>query len=195
MLGDRIEMSRRERDVLKVMASLLQGERKQREAARLLGRSVRHIRRLQRRLEVEGDAGVIHRARGKHSNRRIDAAFRQRVLAAYRQEYSDFGPTLAAEKLPERKLKVSVDTLRGWLLAEGLWQRRRHRRAAHGDDVCRRLERQRRGRPVPGVRDRGGCLPARRAARATPAGAACAARRGRVGCPNGSIKALSQKCY
>jgi hypothetical protein len=127
MLGDRIEMSRRELDVLKVMAPVLQGERTQVEAGRLLQRSVRQVRRLQRRLEAQGDAGVIHRSRGKPSNRRIDAAFRQQVLAAYRQDYPDFGPTLAAEKLAERKMKVSVETLRGWLLAEGLWQRRRQR--------------------------------------------------------------------
>jgi len=127
MLGDRIEMSRWERDVLKVMAPVLQGERTQGEAARLLRRSVRQIRRIQGRLEAEGDAGVIHRARGKPSKRRIDAAFRQKVLAAYRQDYSDFGPTLAAEKLAERRMKISVETLRGWLLAAGLWQRRRQR--------------------------------------------------------------------
>lgn len=127
MLGDRIEMSQRERDVLKVMAAVLQGKRTQVEAARLLGRSVRQVRRLQRRLKAEGDAAVIHRGRGKPSNRRIDPAFRQEVLATYRQDYPDFGPTLAAEKLAERKRKVSVETLRGWLLAEGLWQRRRRR--------------------------------------------------------------------
>lgn len=127
MLGDRIEMSRRERDVLKVMAPVLEGQRTQTEAARLLQRSVRQVRRVQRRLEAEGDAGVIHRARGRPSNRRIDAALRQRVLAAYRQDYPDFGPTLAAEKLAERHLKIAVETLRGWLLTEGLWQRHRRR--------------------------------------------------------------------
>lgn len=127
MLGDRIEMSRRERDVLKVMAPVLEGQRTQVEAARLLRRSVRQVRRVQRRLEAEGDTGVIHRARGKPSNRRIDAALRQRVLAAYRQDYPDFGPTLAAEKLTERHMHIAVETLRGWLLAAGLWHHRRRR--------------------------------------------------------------------
>jgi hypothetical protein len=138
MLGDRIEMSRRERDVLKVMAPVLEGLRTQVEAARLLRRSVRQVRRIQRRLEAEGDRGVVHRARGKPSNRCLDAALRQRVLAAYRHDFADFGPTLATEKLAERRLSVAVETLRGWLLAEGLWQRRR-RRDRHR---CRRPRRE-----------------------------------------------------
>jgi len=70
MNEDRIEMSQRERDRLKVMASVLSGRRRQREAARLLKLSVRQVRRIQRRLEAEGDGAVIHRLRGRPSNRR-----------------------------------------------------------------------------------------------------------------------------
>ena len=54
-------MSRRERDVLKVMSLVLEGKRTQSEAGRLLGRSVRQVRRIQRRLEVKGDVAVVHR--------------------------------------------------------------------------------------------------------------------------------------
>ena len=59
MLGDRIAMSQRERDVLKVLAPVLAGTRTQAEAARLMDRSVRQVRRVQRRLEAEGDAGFM----------------------------------------------------------------------------------------------------------------------------------------
>ena len=38
-----------------------------------------------------------------------------------------FGPTFACEKLAEEDLIVSPETLRCWLLAEGLWQRQRRR--------------------------------------------------------------------
>ncbi len=51
-MEDRIAMSQRERDVLKVMVPVLKGERTQTEAGRLLKRSVRQIRRIQRRLEA-----------------------------------------------------------------------------------------------------------------------------------------------
>jgi hypothetical protein len=127
MPEDRISMSQRERDVLKVMAGVLKGERTVVEAARLLRRSVRQVRRIRRRLEAEGDRGVIHRLRSRASNRRCDPAHRAGLLSAYREEYLGFGPTLAAEKLAERGLTIGVETLRRWLLAEGLWQRRRRR--------------------------------------------------------------------
>lgn len=128
MEKDLIEMSQRERDVLKVMSLVLSGKRSQAEAARLLSRSVRQVRRIQRRLEQAGDAGAVHRLRGRPSNNRTPKALRNQALSLYRRHYRGFGPTLAAEKLAEEHdVLMSVETLRGLLLAEGLWQRRRRR--------------------------------------------------------------------
>lgn len=145
MERDRIEMSQRERDVLKVMSLVLKGQRTQAEAGRLLKRSDRQVRRLQRRLQSQGDGAVVHGLRGRPSNRRIDDAIRQSALDLYREKYRDFGPTLAAEKLAESDgVRVAVRTLREWLLAAGLWQRqrrrdrhrsRRERRACFGEMV------------------------------------------------------------
>jgi hypothetical protein len=124
---DRIAMSQRERDLLKVMGAVLEGKRTQVEAARLLDMSIRQVRRILRKLEQGGDAALVHGLRGKPSNRKFEGAFRQKVLAAYRRQFLGFGPTFACEKLAEQELVVSPDTLRRWLLAEGLWQRRRQR--------------------------------------------------------------------
>lgn len=135
---DRIEMSQWERDRLKVMSLVLRGERTQVEAGRLLKLSVRQVRRIQWRLRTEGDGGVIHRLRGRASNARIDADYRQKVIARYRSMYLGFGPTLAAEKLKEEDdLPVAVRTLREWLVAQGLWERVRQREQYR----CRRLRR------------------------------------------------------
>ncbi len=125
--GDRIEMSQRERDRLKVLHGLAEGRYSQAKAAQLLRLSVRQVRRLQQRHAEQGDAGLVHRLRGRSSNRQLDAKLRTRVLREYRRRYADFGPTLASEKLAEQGLHVSADTLRRWLLASGLWQRRRQR--------------------------------------------------------------------
>ena len=125
---DRIAMSQKERDVLKILHGVLQGERTQAEAARLLGFTVRHVRRLQRRLATEGDQALVHGLRGRPSNHRTDPAHRQKILEAYRQRYADFGPTFACEKLAEEGLLVVPQTLRRWLIDEGLWQGRRRRR-------------------------------------------------------------------
>jgi DNA-binding CsgD family transcriptional regulator len=124
---DRIAMSQRERDVLKVLQSVVDGKRRQVEAARLLGLSIRQVRRLQRKMEAKGDTALVHGLRGRPSNHRFDVVFRAKVLRAYRRRYLDFGPTFACEKLAKENLIVSAETLRTWLLDEGLWQRQRRR--------------------------------------------------------------------
>jgi Helix-turn-helix domain len=126
-MESRISMSQRERDVLKVMSAVLRGERTQAEAARLLRKSERQIRRLQRRLEAEGDAGVVHRLKGRASNRQLTWKLRTKALKFYQEELADFGPTLASEVMAERGLDVSADTLRRWLVADGIWKRQRQR--------------------------------------------------------------------
>ena len=144
MNGDRVAMSQRERDRLKVMAPVLERERTQAEAARLLKRCVRQVRRLQRRLEKEGDAGLIHRLRGRPSNHRRDPSLRERAVAIYRKEMPDFNLTMASEKLAARGLAVPARTLRDWLAAAGVWKpksrwdphrTRRERRACFGELV------------------------------------------------------------
>jgi hypothetical protein len=124
---DRISMSQRERDVLTIMKGVVSGDRTVAEVARLLKKSVRQVRRLKVKLKAKGDGALVHGLRGQPSNRRLDAKLRKRVLAAYRSRYSDFGPTFACEKLAVEGLTVRVETLRRWLLAEGLWERKRHR--------------------------------------------------------------------
>jgi hypothetical protein len=144
MEKDRIEMSQRERDRLKLMAPVMSGERTQSEAARLMKLSVRQVRRLQRRLESGGDAAVVHGLRGRQSNRRCDAAFRTRVIEASREQLAALGPTMASEKLAALGLAVPKETLRRWLLEESLWQpsrrrekhrKRRERRPCFGELV------------------------------------------------------------
>jgi transposase len=138
MQGDRISMSQRERDVLKVMSLVLSGKRTQMEAARLLVRSVRQVRRIERRLESQGDAAVVHRLRGRPSNRRIDASQRHRVMEVYSRDYGDFGPTLASEKLSQQGMEVARETLRRWLIHDGLWKPRR-KREKHRSRRLRRM--------------------------------------------------------
>jgi hypothetical protein len=125
---DRIEMSQRERDLLKIMQPVLTGERTQAQAADLLGITTRQVRRIQRKLEAQGDAAVVHALKGRPSNHQPDAKLKRKVLAAYRKHYPDFGPTFAAEKLAEvQRLTVCPQTLRRWLIEAGLWKRQRRR--------------------------------------------------------------------
>jgi len=121
-------MSAKERDRLKVMGALSEGRLKQGKAGALLGLSTRQVRRILRRYRAQGDAGLVHRSRGQRSNRKTPETVRRKVLACIRRDYRDFGPTLAAEKLAERDgMVVSRETVRRWMMAEGLWQGRPRR--------------------------------------------------------------------
>jgi hypothetical protein len=131
-MEERIELSQRERDRLKALHEVAQGHRTQVDAARQLRLSDRQVRRLLERVQAEGDRGIIHRLRGKPSNRKIPADRQQRILARVRKRYADFGPTLACEHLQQDGLSVSRETLRMWMTAAELWHpRRRKVEAAH----------------------------------------------------------------
>ena len=128
MREERIELSEPERDRLKVLHEIEQGHLKQVEAARRLRLTDRQVRRLLARLRREGDGGLVHRLRGRPSNRKIPEALEQRGLRQLRQPcYAGFGPTLAAEHLARKGLRVSRETLRRWMSRAGLWRPRRQR--------------------------------------------------------------------
>ena len=98
-------------------------------AAQLLGRSERQVWRLLKAFRAEGASGLISKKRGRPSNRKTSEAIRSAVLWIVRQNYADFGPTLAAEKLAgEHGFAFSSETLRKWMIAEGLWLDRKQRR-------------------------------------------------------------------
>ena len=128
---DIIEMSMRELKRLKVVQEAIDGHITQNEAALMLGLSERQVRRVVRAVREEGDRGVIHKSRGLPSNRRMPDHVKGKALLLYQGKYPDFGPTLASEKLLEADgLRVSDETLRIWLIENGLWKKRR-KRSAH----------------------------------------------------------------
>ena len=99
---------------------------KQREAAGLLGLSLRQVQRMARRVRLEGEKGILHRLQGKPSNRRHPESFKTRVLRLCEIRYRGFGPVLAQEKLWEKdKIRIGRETLRQWLLEKRLWELRK----------------------------------------------------------------------
>ncbi len=126
---ERLEMSTRERRRLEVLSRVKRGDVPLRKAAELLHLSYRQVKRVYRRYRDEGDSGLVHRLRGRASNRKVDETRRQLILQSCQEKYGDFGPTLAAEYLAKDGLPVSVETLRLWLLSAGLWQVKKKRPA------------------------------------------------------------------
>ncbi len=119
----------RELKNLYVIRKVLDKEITQLEASEILSLSSRQIRRILKRVRVEGDQGVIHKSRGRASNRRTPDGIRDKMMQLYRSQSWDFGPTLAAEKLEERhQVKVNDGTLRRWLIESGDWKKKRRGR-------------------------------------------------------------------
>jgi hypothetical protein len=121
---DMIMLRQRELRRLHVLEKVLEGAIKQVEASEILSLSCRQIRRVVKRIKIEGDKGVIHKSRGRPSNRRIPDRIKGKVINLYRSKYKDFGPTLASEKLLERDgVRVNDETLRSWLIKTGDWKK------------------------------------------------------------------------
>ena len=92
----------------------------QRKAAEIIGISERQLRRLLKKVREKGIDSIIHGSRGGSGNRRIPDGIREEILKTYNEQYSDFGPTFASEKLYENNsFIIDHDTLRRWLLKEG----------------------------------------------------------------------------
>ena len=139
-------MSYKEADRVGLIRAVVEKRLRPREAAMRLGIGVRQVKRLVRRYRSDGPAGLVSGHRGKRPNNAIGEGVRREVLALVRKRYADFGPTLACEKLVEvHGHRLSAETLRQWMMAEGLWRSkarravrvhpRRPRRACVGDLV------------------------------------------------------------
>jgi transposase len=120
---ERLALSEKERDRLKVLHEVEQGHLKQRQGAEQLGMSERGFRKLLRRFRQKSDAAVAHGLRSRRSNRRLAAETAAQVAEAVRRDYRDFGPTLAAEYLgKDLKIALNRETLRQLLIREGIWK-------------------------------------------------------------------------
>jgi transposase len=132
METERITLSRRERDRLKVLHEVKQKHLSQVAAAARLKVTDRQVRRMLLRIRERGDAALVHGLRGRPSNRKLAARLEQKILARLRQRYADFGPTLAAEHLAQEGFPVSRETLRKWMSKAALWCPRSQRvKAVH----------------------------------------------------------------
>jgi transposase len=138
-------MSRREIERAHVMRAIRERRLTQKQAASQLVLSVRQVERLFARYKRDGPAGLVSRQRGQR-NHVLPDWLREEALSIVRTRYLDFGPTLAHEKLLEvHGLRMSVETLRKWMIEDGVWNTRaqrkkriqqpRHRRDCYGELV------------------------------------------------------------
>lgn len=115
-----VTMSKKEVNYGEVISQVIAGKLSQSEAALLLNLSTRHVKRLCKRYQKEGLKGLAHRARGKHSNNKIDAKLKNTILNLIHSKYSDFSYQLIHEQLMENhKINISAEWVRKTLIQEG----------------------------------------------------------------------------
>ena len=125
-------MSERDLQRIQVLSEVTNRRRTIASAAVVLALSTRQVRRLLKAYRLGGGGAIAHKARGRPSNNKIADGVRDHAIDLMRRAYADFGPTLAAEMLAERHgLRVSRETLRGWMIEAGLWLSRQQRRRFH----------------------------------------------------------------
>src|SRR5438874_11091656 len=106
METERITLSQRERDRLKVLHEVQLKHLSQVAAAERLKVTDRQVRRMLLRIREHGDGALVHGLRGRPSNRKLAARLEQKVLARVGQRYPDFRPTLAAVPLAQAGLRL-----------------------------------------------------------------------------------------
>ena len=121
-------MRNEEIDKLRVIREIIDGKLSWREASKRLQVSVRQVGYLCAQVRGQGNRGIIHGLRGKPSNHRLDLKLVEEATELVREYYSDFGPTLANEKLRKRhQIQISTSALRQQMMKAGLWKGKRGR--------------------------------------------------------------------
>jgi len=129
MRKDILNMSQKELVRLHVIKKAIEKAITQKAASEQVGLSERQVRRHVKKLKEFGDEGILHGGRGRKSWKKISEDERSKIMKIYKKRYWDFGPTLATEKLEEeRGIEISRETLRKWLIAEGLRPKQRKRK-------------------------------------------------------------------
>lgn len=125
-----LTMSQKERKRIKVLDQKTEGKLTVKEASGIMRISERQTYRLLSRYKAEGDRGIIHRLRGKLSNRGYPKQIKQKAIEIYWKRYRDFGPTLFSEKLKEyEKIEINHETLRRWMRSSGIITSERKKRS------------------------------------------------------------------
>lgn len=134
MTQELITMTPKELARYEIIKRLLKWEINGTEASKQLCLSARQTRNLKSRVRRDGPRGIIHKNRGRISNRKLGAPFVQKVEAVVKERYHDFGPTFASEKLQEcERIEINHETLRQLMIGWGLWQphARKHSKEYH----------------------------------------------------------------
>lgn len=122
------QFTQKETEKLQIINQAIAGTITNGKAAVMLGISIRQIKRLKKKVRVDGSTAVVHKLKGKQGNHHIDPTVKEKALVAIKEKYPDFKPTFATEKLAEKhNITISPETTRLWMMQENLWKSRKHK--------------------------------------------------------------------
>jgi hypothetical protein len=117
-----ISMTEKELSRYDVIKNLIDKKINGTDASKQTGLSIRHVKRLKCSVIKSGVEGLIHKGRGRESNRKLDPDIIRKVSIFLRKKYYDFGPTFASEKLDEDdKIRIGKETIRTLMTDLKLW--------------------------------------------------------------------------
>jgi len=124
-------MKKKELDQISIIDATIRKKIKQKKAAEILELSTRQIQRKIQKYKLEGSTSLAHKGRGKQSNRSISKERCDLIIELIKTKYTDFGPTLAAEKLIDDGINIDHETLRKLMIKEELWQSNKRKLIKH----------------------------------------------------------------
>lgn len=140
-----LTLNKREIDRLMILSQMEKNQVTIQEASALLEISIRQTYRILKKIRAEGAKGIIHKLRGRESNRGYPKELKRKIIKIYRKQYWDYGPTLYAEMLTENhNISLNRETVRRWLRENAITtslrkkrphRRKRERRSCYGELV------------------------------------------------------------
>ena len=127
-----MEITMKDEQRIKVIEEVSVGRIDKDQAGRVLGRSIRQVNRLLKRLRELGIRGLVHGNKGKKSPRRIRQAIREKIVELARGRLRDINDTHLKEiLLREEKIQLSRQALRKILRAAGVPPKLKRRSPRH----------------------------------------------------------------
>lgn len=126
-----ITMSVAEVDRLGIFEQIKAGRLSKTEGAKRLRLCREQVQRLYKKFCKDGAEALTSKRRGQPSNNRIPDSVREAVIKIIQEQYSDFKPGFAHEKLTEvHGFKLSDETVRQIMVEAGIWKgkKRKHPR-------------------------------------------------------------------
>ena len=122
----------RDHEKLTIIQSVIEGKIANNHASKQLNLSVRQIQRIKAEIKKNGSTAVIHKLKGRESNHHLDPFVKEKAVQIVRENYSDFKPKFAAEKLQENhQISINSQTLRRWMSKADIWKVKQKKQAAY----------------------------------------------------------------